>query len=814
MTIKVHKFGGSSLKSYAGLQQCVNVIQFFAEKESTWAVVSALYGVTDRLQTCINKAVRQEDISDELEAIKAPHREYLKKIAELGGDVQAWQEKMQRYLHRLEQRLQGVSLLSECPDRIQAQILGTGELLSAVLFAALLAARECQPCLLSRDQGLIAKGDYLNAVVDIEASRAQLQSYCEQPPQVLVMPGFVARNQQGQRVTLGRNGTDYSAACLAVVCNAQRCMIWKDVKGIYTANPVIAPDARFLPKVSYAEALELSYFGAKVISAKAIGPLQAHGMPCEIRHFEYHDQPGTLISEETDPDIKGLSHLDGMAMVSVSGPGLRGQVGAAERVFDTLARQGISIVLIVQSSSEYSISLAIHEAQAGQAVSALEAAFHYERLHGQVDEIQVLPSRAIVSLVGDGLWHRKGIAAQLFTAVSAAGVNIEAIAQGPSERAITLVVKSSDAEPALRACHDAFFAREQHLDLILLGCGNVGKVLLEQFDKQQAYLSEQHIKVRVRAIANSRQWIAGKRAIDLAKWQEELAEQSEDYQWSDLVALKNTMGLVNATVVDCTASKAVASRYPELIRTGFNIVAANKHANTDSQAFYQELRELARNHCRKFVYETNVAAGLPVMETLQFLIHSGDELKSFGGILSGTMSLIFGLLEDGHSFSQAVAIAREKGFTEPDPREDLNGSDVARKLLIVAREVGMKLEMEDVQVEPLVPADYGAGQGPESLTFEDMNAVFEERVKAAQAENKTLRYVAGIKDGRCSVAIEAVGLEHPLYAIRDGENALALFTRYYQPIPMVLRGYGAGAEVTAAGVFGDVLRTLWKPLGG
>jgi aspartokinase/homoserine dehydrogenase 1 len=632
----------------------------------------------------------------------------------------------------------------------------------------------------------------------------------------MVLPGFYGRNARGEIQLLGRNGTDYSAAAIAAALGAGLCQIWKDVDGFFTADPRIVSNARCLEEVSYDEAMELTYFGAKVISAKALAPLAANNIPCEVRNTYNPSKPGTRVHSEAKRThvVRGISHLHDVSSITLQGGGLRGRVGIARRVMDALASEAISILLIVQSSSEYSITLCVRKADENKARRALEEEFHFERLHGLIEEIAVQSDRAVVSLVGEGMKHYRGIAARFLTAVSSAGVNVEVIAQGSTECAIALVVRGEDAQPATRATHTAFFSHSTHVDVVLLGCGNVGGELLDQFQRQAANLIEHHVDLRVRAIANSEKLLVADDKLDLANWQEELAERGTAWSMDDVIAIRKNLGLLSPTIVDCTTDEKLAGQYVTLLNGGFNIVAANKKANTAEYAYYREMREAATRNFRKFLYETNVAAGLPFIDTLQGLIRSGDELKTFEGVLSGSLSMIFGLLEDGEPLSQAVARAMELGYTEPDPRDDLSGMDVARKLLIVAREVGLQLELQDIDVEPVVPLDAVGHVDRSELieTLQTLDGSFADRVAAATQEDKVLRYVARLEDDRCRVAIEAVSKSKPLGAIRDGENALVIHTHYYQPIPMVLRGYGAGAAVTAAGVFGDLLRTVWRPL--
>jgi aspartokinase/homoserine dehydrogenase 1 len=456
----------------------------------------------------------------------------------------------------------------------------------------------------------------------------------------------------------------------------------------------------------------------------------------------------------------------------------------------------------------------VRSGEAERARKALTETFHFELLHGLISGVSVMDQRSVITLVGDGMRHYRGLAARFLTAISAAGVNVEVIAQGSTECAISVVVEQKSAKVALRSCHTAFFSHTSHMDVILLGCGNVGSALLQQFQSQDSSLTADHKALHVRAIANSQKLLVGHDTIELGDWENQLEQNGVSWNYDDILAIRQQLGLLNPTIIDCTSNEGLAEQYAYFLANGFNVVAANKKANTKNIAYYHEMRATAARHYRKFMYETNVGAGLPIIDTLQSLIRSGDALNSFGGILSGSLSMIFGLIEDGVPFSAAVEKAMQLGFTEPDPRDDLSGMDVARKLLIIAREVGLELELDDIEIEPVIENGFASDADSSELIsrLETLNEGFAKRVEAASAEGSVLRYIGRIEDGRCSVCVVTVPNDKPLGAIRDGENALVFHTRYYQPIPLVLRGYGAGADVTAAGVFGDLLRTAWRPL--
>ncbi len=565
--------------------------------------------------------------------------------------------------------------------------------------------------------------------------------------------------------------------------------------------------------MSYQEAMELSYFGAKVIHPRTIGPLVPLNIPCLIKNTHNPDAPGTIIDGNVVNDnlkVKGITNLDNVAMFNVSGSGMQGMVGMAARVFTSMSQAGISVNLITQSSSEYSISFCVPVKAVEKALCALNNTFAQELKDGSLDPVEVIKDLSIVSVVGDGMRTAKGIAARFFSALAQANISIVAIAQGSSERSISAVVPLNKAIEAVKATHKALFNNKKVVDVFLVGVGGVGGELIEQIKNQKEYLEKKDIEIRVCALANSNKMLLNENGLSLDNWRADLESATQPSDFDVLLSFIKLHHVVNPVFVDCTTAQSVANLYARALKEGFHVITPNKKANTSSYAYYQEMRENARQSQHKFLYETNVGAGLPVIENLQNLLAAGDEVEKFEGILSGSLSFIFGKLEEGSTLSEATIIAKEKGFTEPDPRDDLSGQDVARKLLILARECGYPLELEDIEVEGVLPKGFSEGKtAAEFLAMlPELDAEFAKRVENATACGNVLRYVGVIENGKCRVAIKEVNGDDPLYKVKNGENALAFYTRYYSPIPLLLRGYGAGNDVTAAGIFADILRTL------
>lgn len=811
--MRVLKFGGSSVANSERFLQVVSIVEKLFSIEQVAVVLSAPAKVTNILVSIVENAKNTKETTACFEELETIFNNIIVGLSQKNSnfDRKKVHELVNKEITQLKQISDQIKGTQFCDEKLMAIVYSRGEKISIIIMQAWFEAKGKSVLNINPVEFLVADGDYLESSVNVVESKKKFEQISMSDKQLILMAGFTAGNKSGELVLLGRNGSDYSSACLSYCLNAKVCEIWTDVDGIYTCDPRIVPDAICLEKMSYQEAMELSYFGAKVIHPRTISPLIADNIPCVIKNTGNPMARGTTINQSScDSMVKGITNLDDITMFNISGSGMPGMVGMAARVFSTMSKENISIILITQSSSEYSISFCIRTKESKKAQAALNKEFQQELEHQLLDPVEVIEDLSIISVVGDGMKKSKGLAARFFFALAQVNVSIIAIAQGSSERSISAVVPKNKAIDAVKSIHQVLFGNKKVINLCLVGVGGVGSSLITQIKNQKDFLLKKDIEINVCVLANSRKIIFNKEGINLTNWKELLDEETQIFEFEALLDFVKQNHIVNPVFVDCTTSQNIAHLYARALKEGFHVVTPNKKANTSDYSYYQEIRENARSNHHKFLYDTNVGAGLPVIENLQNLLAAGDEVECFEGILSGSLSFIFGLLEDGFTLSQATLLAKEKGFTEPDPRDDLSGEDVARKLLILARETGLKLDLCDVEIEGVLPKGFAEGKSTQEFLnlLPELDQEFAKNIKNATACNKVLRYVGTINKGKCKVAIKEVDPEDPLYKVKNGENALAFYTHYYSPSPLLLRGYGAGNDVTAAGIFADILRTL------
>ncbi|MBZ4420595.1 bifunctional aspartate kinase/homoserine dehydrogenase I [Myxococcus sp. RHSTA-1-4] len=817
--MRVMKFGGTSVGGAEQMRRLVDLVAAARKETRVMVVASAVSGITNLLVD----AARVAQEGGSVEALRSRFEDvHASIVRELAGELGASRQRtldagLAALASELSGLLQGVGLLRECSPSVLAHLSGLGERASCLILVALMEARGLAPHPVDPREVLICTGDPLQATPLMEECRARFAPLREGGPGLMLMPGFFGGDGKGKTLSLGRGGSDYSAALAAAVLDAALLEIWTDVDGIYSADPRMVPEAFPLPEVSFEEAMELAYFGAKVLHPKTIAPARERGIPVRVCNSFRPEHPGTRVTATAAPPehpVRGLSFLRDIALINIAGAGLKGVPGTAARVFEAMAHAGISVVLITQGSSECSISFCVQQAEAERAVRALEAAFEVEREAGKVDTIERQGGLAILSIVGDGMRHRVGVAGTFFSALADVGCSIAAIAQGSSERSISAVISEADGPRAMAHVHGKYFGTTEVVELLLAGVGSVGGELLRQVRQQAPKLRAHGVDLRVCAIANSRHCVVASEGVPLEGWKERLDAGGDGPAMDTFRDWARAKRPGRPIFVDCTSSEDVALAYPSLMEAGLHVVTANKKANAGRWSHWRALRETASRHQRRFLYETNVGAALPVIDTLKNMLRTGDRVLRIEGILSGSLSFILGLVEEGVPLSKAVGTAMERRFTEPDPRDDLHGTDVARKVLILARELGRTDELEGVALDSLLPRDFDAS-GPLDdflARLPQVDAAFQRRVDAHRKEGKVLRYVGSVTPEGCSVGLVPVPLEHPLAAVKGGENALSFLSERYSPTPMVIRGYGAGAAVTASGVLADVLRLVEGPL--
>ena len=823
------KFGGTSMANARRILASSEIILNRAKEDRISVVVSAVAGVSNSLQAAIDATTTGISGDTYVSDLRNTHNEICLELQSKlpGFEAEKVMSRLEANFIELGKLLAGCVSFGECPDTVHCRIMGMGELLSAPIMEAVLLAKKQSVIYLDSRKFVFTTGNQKEGEADYALCNEACAPFRDgaNPTQtrILLFPGFVCTWKGGTDSKpvmglLGRNGSDFSAAIIGASLRVKRVEFWTDVDGVFTADPRVVKDAILVDDMSYEEAMELSFFGSKVLHPKTIAPLQAKGIEAWSLNSHNPSARGTRIGKgpfesRGKSSICGISSLKHVSMISVSGALMRGRTGMASKIFSAVSSAGSSILLITQSSSEYTISFCVRDDEASKVKDALVAKFELEIREKLIDQIDVRSDCAIVSVVGDGMIANRGVASKFFNALSSQDINILAIAQGSSERCISAVITGEYADTAVKAVHQFFFHTAQTIEVFAFGAGTIGGTMIDQIRDQKQKLLKENVDIKVLAITTIDGMILNEEGIDLSDWRSLMKKPDFPFgpqNVDDIIKFVKEKKPLNPVFVDCTASYDLPERYLDILNAGMSIATPNKRANSMDINFYHELRRTANKMHRRFLYETNVGAGLPIIDTLQNLYKSGDKLESFNGIMSGSLSYIFGKLDEGVPFSQAVLEAKDLRYTEPDPRDDLEGKDVARKALIIARESGYDIELTDIEMFKVFPDSFDpSGTVEEFLAkLPQVDDYFNKKMAELKKQNKVLRMGASIKDGKVSVGMMEVGKDDPLYGVRGGENAFVFYTERYQPIPLTVRGYGAGAGVTAAGVFGDILRTV------
>ncbi len=811
--MRVLKFGGTSVGTPETIQSLLQILRGYYQRGERFTVVfSAFSKVTDTLIESATKAGKgDQSYLDVFEKLRTRHLDAIEQLLEPANRPPV-QAQIAANFEALGNVLQGIFLLHEVSPRSLDFVVSFGERNSALIIAHAMQQAGIPTRFLDARTVIRTDAQFGNAKVDFDETNRLIREHYDGHPQVQAVTGFIGSTDEGLTTTLGRGGSDYTAAILGAALDAEAIEIWTDVNGVLTADPRRVKKAFTLPSMTYREAMEMSHFGAKVIYPPTIQPALAREIPLVIKNTFNPDFPGTFISNHADTQehpVKGISSINQICLLTLQGSGLFGVPGIAARLFGAMAQAGVNIVLITQGSSESSITFAISPAQAALAKKSAEKEFIYELRSGLVEPLKIESELSVVAIVGEGMRYLPGISGRLFQALGKNGINVVAIAQGSSELNISVVVPAADETKALNAIHEGFFLSDaKTMHLFVVGVGLIGSTLLEQIRSQAAFLREKRrLEIRVAGLANSRKMVFAEEGIALENWKESLEQSAESFSMPRFVEHIRQLNLPNAVFLDNTASDEVSSFYEKILDASISISTPNKLAASSPYLHYQRLKQIADKRGVVWRYETNVGAGLPIITTLNDLIHSGDRIHKIEGILSGTLSYIFNHFQEGKTFSAIVREAKQLGLTEPDPRDDLSGADVRRKLLILAREAGLPLEANDIQMEQLLPhaclAVHTVDEFFEELEKHDSD--FELLRARAAADGQVLRFVAKLEGNQASISLQRFGPEHPFYFLDGSDNMVVFTTERYRERPLVVRGPGAGAEVTAAGVFAEVI---------
>jgi len=810
--MQVLKFGGTSVANAANIQKVVAIVQKTIQKEPTVLVVSAMGGVTDNLLETGNlAATANETYKDLLKQMENRHLDAVRELLPI-QQQSATLSLVKQQFNELDSICDGVFLLGELSPRTKDRIVGYGELLSSVMVSAKLQSLQVDQVWVDARKLIVTNTHHGNAAVDFVVTEKKIQEYCKQNPhQLYVVPGFISSDTNNNTTTLGRGGSDYTAAIFASAIQASVLEIWTDVSGMMTADPRVVQNAKPIQRISYQEAMELSHFGAKIIYPPTIQPVMNKNIPVWIKNTFAPDEYGTLIENEsavTDSFIRGISSINKISLLSLEGSGMIGIPGFSKRLFEALANESVNVILITQSSSEHSICVGINETDTDKARRSIDHLFSYEIQTGKVEPLKVESGLSIVALVGEQMKSHPGISGKMFGALGRNGINVRAIAQGSSEKNISAVLSAFDVKKAINVLHEEFFETTyKQLNVFIAGTGNVGGKLIGQIKKQFQYLQDDLcLQIQVIGLANSKKICINEDGISLDTWKEQL-QQAPAGSIHDFVKLIIEKNLRNSVFVDVTANAEVAGVYGSLLEKSVSVVACNKIACSSSYASYQHLKSLAREFNAMFLFETNVGAGLPVIGTLNDLLRSGDKVNRIQAVLSGTLNFVFNNYDGTKPFAQVVRQAQAEGYTEPDPRLDLGGTDVMRKIMILAREAGQQLEMDDISNQYFLPASCFEGTVEDFYAeMEKQEAHFKAIYEAAKAENCKLKFVAVYENGKASVGLQHIPANSDFYHLYGKDNLVLFYTDRYPEQPLVIKGAGAGADVTASGVFADIIR--------
>ena len=805
--MKVLKFGGTSVGSVNSMSSVKKIVEAIDEK--VIVVVSALGGITDKLINTSKMATAGDSAYEkEMKEIVNRHIEMVYTVIPAGKQREILLDQVNELLSELKDIFQGIYLIRDLSPKTSATIVSYGERLSSIIVTALIKNAQWF------DSRTFIKTEkkHNRHILDSELTTQLVKEAFRELPQVSVVPGFISSDKNtGEITNLGRGGSDYTASIIAAALEADILEIWTDVDGFMTADPRVISTAYPITELSYVEAMELCNFGAKVVYPPTIYPVCHKNIPILIKNTFNPEAPGTIIKQEADhfsKAIKGISSINDTCLITMTGLGMVGVIGVDHRLFRALAENGISVFLVSQASSENSISIGVRNGEAELACSLLNEEFAKEIEMGEISPMKVEGGLATVAIVGENMKHTPGIAGKLFGTLGRNGINVIACAQGASETNISFVVDGASLRKTLNVIHDSFFLSEyQVLNLFVCGIGTVGHSLLEQIHGQQERLKkERGLKLRVVGIANGHQAYFCRQGIDLANFRQELDEKGVPSCTQLLHDEVIGMNIFNSVFVDCTASPEIAGLYKDFLKHNISVVAANKIAASSDYEIYAELKQIARQRGVKFLFETNVGAGLPVINTINDLINSGDKILKIEAVLSGTLNYIFNTLSAEVPLSETIRRAKEEGYSEPDPRIDLSGKDVIRKLVILAREAGYRLNQEDVVKHLFIPDEFFEGTLDDFWTkIPQLDADFEKQRQKLEAEDKRWRFVAKLEDGKGTVSLQEVGHDHPFYTLEGSNNIILLTTERYNEYPMLIQGYGAGAGVTAAGVFADIM---------